>query len=389
MTLPVLLKNISVKILLLAFVLTAFCVRSSADVHYQFQSSFFKMDPAIRIAAITELTIKHYKKPANPIFIRQLAEAYTATDQTDSALAYWSMLATLKGNDDTILFTEAQLYYAQKSFDTAATLVTNAIGIQPDDMSYQQLLAVIDYQLHKTDSALSICDKILSTSSDDVNSLMLSGLILRDQKQNDAAFERFDRCVKADPSNTEALIYRADEYVLLKKYNDALRDYSAARADLSENADILNNIGICYYQSGEYQKAIGFFKKAIAINSHLPQGYFNKGLSYYHLNHIDTASIDIKTASILWDSCHTDSCRAYFLDAMYYLGICYKKTGDLPAARACFEFLQKEKYAKDLTMEIKLIDYSLFISCNWYYFILLLCLTIGLIVVLVKMMIRN
>src|SRR5208282_4156401 len=106
------------------------------------------------------------------------------------------------------------------------------------------------------------------------------------------------------------------------------RDYTAARADISTSADVLNNIGICYYQSGEYQRAIGFFKKATSFNRYHPQSYFNQGLSYYHLGKPDTAFADIKEASAIWDDCLLDSCRTYSMDATYYLGMCYKKTGD-------------------------------------------------------------
>jgi hypothetical protein len=77
------------------------------------------------------------------------------------------------------------------------------------------------------------------------------------------------------------------------------------------------------------------------------------------------------------------------LDARYYLGLCYKKTGDLPAARQQFVWLQKEKYPIDLTSEIRYIDFALFISQNWYYFILLLLLVIGLLIAIYKIVRRG
>ena len=385
----VLSKNILDKVILLTLLLTALCGRSGAHSNYELQTTFFEMDPASRDSAIHTLSTQHFKRPGNSVFIRQLAEAYTAKNNIDSALKYWQLYTNIEGSNDTSFYTQAQLYYSINSFDSAFVCIHDALALQPDRILYAELLAVIDYRLEKADSALSICENILARSPSDVNALLLSGIILRDQKKNAEALERFDRCLKADPANTDALIHRADEYVLLKKYTDAMRDYSAARADLSKNADILNNIGICCYESGAYQEAISYFKKAIASNHQHPQSYYNKGLSYYHLNDLDTASLDIKKASAIWDTCHTDTCHAYFLDAIYYLGMCYKKIGDLPAARSHFVLLQKEKYPKDLSTEIKLIDYSLFISQNWYYFLLLFFLTIGLIVVLVRIMRRG
>jgi hypothetical protein len=97
----------------------------------------------------------------------------------------------------------------------------------------------------------------------------------------------------------------------------------------------------------------------------------------------------MKSASIIWDSCQTDTCHSDFLDAIYYLGLCYKKTGNLPGAKKNFELLQKEGYKQDLTTELRNINYSLFISRNWYYIVAVIILFIGLLVALVKVLRRK
>lgn len=381
-----LLKNISDKILLLTLLFFALYSKSTAHSTYELPATFFEMDAAQRSTAIMDLSAKHFKHPANTEFIRQLAEAYTAAGQTDSAITYWRSLSSIQHANDTAVYTLAQIYYGLDSLDSASMLARNALTLQPERIEYKELLAIADYRLGHIDSAMTLCDAIISRYPSDANALLLSGIILRDEKKDDEALDRFERCLKADPANTDALIHRADEYVIKKKYNYALRDYSAARADLSNDADILNNIGICHYQSGAYQQAITFFKKAIALNSRHPQSYFNKGLSYYHLRQLDTASADMKSAGAIWDSCHSDTCHAYFMDAIYYLGMCYKKVGDLPSARAQFALLQKGKYPVDLSSEIHYIDYALYISQNWYYLLLLFLLTIGLIVAILRIM---
>jgi tetratricopeptide (TPR) repeat protein len=375
--------------ILLVLLLSSFYGRCAAYIVYGPQNDFLEMDSADRDAAILTLSVKHFKRPSNPIYIRQLADAYTAKGQTDSALTYWQLLSARQPLSDTALFMQAQMYYDMGRLDSAASLAQRAVDLRPGQLGYLSLLAMTAYRLHNADTAFSICQDILALSPADPDALLLAGIILRDEKKDSAALSYFDRCLKADPANTDALVHRADEYVLLKKYNDAIRDYSAARADLSGSADILNNIGICYYHSGAYQQAISFFKKAILINHLHPQSYFNKGLSYYHLNELDTATIDIKTASAIWDTCYTDTCHANFLDAIYYLGMCYRKIGDLPTARSHFELLQRDGYHRDLSDEIRLIDRALFISRSWYYFLLVLLLTVGLIIVLVRMMRRS
>jgi tetratricopeptide (TPR) repeat protein len=381
-------KSILNKIILWTLFLIASSGRSAAHSTYEFQTIFFEMDTAQRDSVIHSLTIRHFKHPGDQVFIRQLAQAYTAGGQVDSALSYWTLLSTLEPRDDTAAYTQAQLYYDRDSLHSAMGACSQALALQPGRISYMLLMALLDYRLQHPDSAFALCSSILQQSPSDPNALMLSGIIMRDRKNDQEALVFFNKCLKADPANTIALLHRADEYVLLKKYNDALRDYSAARADLSADADVLNNIGICHYQLGAYQQAITFFKKAILINHRHPQSYFNKGLSYYRLKELDTATLDMKTAGAIWDSCHSDTCRSCFLDAIYYLGMCYRQIGDLPVARSHFELLQKEKYRIDLSSEIHYIDCALFISRNWYYFLLLLLSTIGLCIVVYRFLRR-
>lgn len=356
---------------------------------YDVQNPYVNLD-SVQVDSVIHLTFSKYQKhPASTILLKQLAELYTAKKETDSAVAYWKKVAEVQPQNDTAYFKQARLLYDAGRYDSSLAAIQQSLNINPDNIDYLSLSANTAYHLHLEDKALAQSTRILTINPQNINALLLSGIVLRNEKHNEDALIQFDNCLRVDPANTDALMHRAEMYVLLKQYNNALRDYSAARADLSTNADIINNIGICYYQSGSYQKAISFFKKAIFVNSRHPQGNFNKGIAYYNLNDFDSASVDLKAVSTIWDSCQTDTCHAYFLDAIYYLGMCYKKTGDLPAAKRNFELLQKESYPKDLSTEIAHINYALFISQNWYYIAGVLLLIIALIVAAVKAIRRN
>lgn len=379
-----LLKRYCLKILA-PLIFTGVLIGLCKNANSQPQTAFYKMDSTQLTTAIKELTALHIKKPLNAIVINQLAQAYSAAANIDSSLIYWKLYCALKPTNDTAFYTIATIYNAINNADSILAYSNKAFAIKPDCIPYLELKALASYKLHLYDSALVTYDRIIALSPTNLNALLLSGIILQNQAKHIEAIKRFNQCLITQPANTDALIYRADEFVLQKKYNDALRDYAAARADLTTNADVLNNIGICYYQSGEYKKAIIFFEKAIAINKQHPQSYFNKGISYYHLNSIDTASTNIKTAGHIWHTSHADTSGVNYLDAIYYLGICYKKTGNLTAASNCFELLQKQKYKVDTAPELKLISYARYISRNWYYFVLLFLLLTGLLIAIVRL----
>ncbi len=339
-------------------------------------------------SAIQSTRARYARYPASAALIRQLADLYTATSETDSALMYWQRLALLQPANDTLPYRQALLLYDDKRYDSAYAAVKRSLSLRGDNLDYLTLAAITAYRLHQTDSALVCSRQALAIDRRNINGLLISGLCLRDQHRYEDALIQFSHCLEADPSNTDALIHRAEIFVLSKNYDNALRDYSAARADLSENADVINNIGICYYQSGSYSQAIGFFQKAIQMNSRQPEGNYNKGITNYKLHQFDSASASLRTAGIVWDSCQTDSCHARYLDAIYYLGMCYKKTGKLTEAQQQFEFLQKEHYKTDLTDEIQHIRYALYFSRNWYYILLGGIIAIALIIAVIRMLRR-
>jgi tetratricopeptide (TPR) repeat protein len=382
-------KTAFIRVLLCASIFVFKIGSSSASLTNEVHDPFAGIDYKQLDSIIHKTYLKYQKYPANPQIVKQLAELYAAKSETDSAVAYWRKVTDLQPQNDTAYYRQARLLYDAQQYDSSLTASQRALTLSPDKLDYLSLSAITAYHLHLEDKALAQSTRVLSISPQNINALLLCGIVLRNQHHYDDALIQFDNCLKSDPANTEGLLRRAEIYVLLKKYNDALRDYSAARADLSTNADIINNMGICYYQSGSYQQAITFFRKAIFINSRHPQGNFNSAIAHYNLHDFDSAAIDMKSASIIWDSCQTDTCHSDFLDAIYYLGLCYKKTGNLPGAKKNFELLQKEGYKQDLTTELRNINYSLFISRNWYYIVAVIILFIGLLVALVKVLRRK
>ncbi|MBS1684112.1 MAG: tetratricopeptide repeat protein [Bacteroidetes bacterium] len=380
-------KKDTIKFLLCLLILLssgyAFSLEAYDDDNIYTGYDYARLDSAIRSTAAR---YAHY--PASTTLIRQLAELYTARSETDSALLYWQRLSSLQPDNDTLPYRQALLLYDDKRYDNAYVAVEKSLALRGDNIDYLTLAASIAYRLHQTDSALAYSQRVLGMDSRNINALLVSGLCLRDLHRYDDALIQFTHCLEADPSNTDALIHRAEIFVLSKNYNSALRDYSAARADLSENAAVINNIGICYYESGSYTEAIALFQKAILLNSQQPESSYNKGITQYKLHQFDAASAALRTAGIVWDSCQSDSCHARYLDAVYYLGMCYKKTGNLDEAKKQFEFLQKEKYNADLTGEIRHIRYALFFSSRWYYILLGVLVAIALIISVIRMLRR-
>ena len=330
----------------------------------------------------------HTKKPKEIKYIKTIAERYTALLMADSAMVFWREATAIDANDDTAYYYQAKLLQDLGHPNSATDAIQHALAIQPLRVEYLSLYAHLCFEAKKDSQCLNACEQMLGIDSMNGDALLLSGIVLSHAQRYDVALERLNRCIQLAPNTTDALVYRADILVIMGQYTTALTDYIMAHAETIANADVLNNMGICYYQASDYRQAIALFQRALVLNHLHPQSYFNKGLAYYQLQNFDTAQLAMKAAAGLWDSSGAAPKHERFLDAMYCLAMCYKKTGDLEVAKKHFELLQKEGYAKDLSQEIKNIEYAFFIAHNWYYFVLLFLLIIGMIVAGLKMMRR-
>ena len=65
------------------------------------------------------------------------------------------------------------------------------------------------------------------------------------------------------------------------KYNEAIDAFSAVLETEGDNAEIYNNIGLCYANLGEDEKAEKNYLKAQELNPKLPQVYINLADIYY------------------------------------------------------------------------------------------------------------
>ncbi len=69
----------------------------------------------------------------------------------------------------------------------------------------------------------------------------------------------------------------------------ALAAFEKALSLNPDDAKAWNNIGVVHYDNGKYDKAIPCFKKAIALDPNDQRFWYNLGLAYYHIGAYDDA----------------------------------------------------------------------------------------------------
>lgn len=196
--------------------------------------------------------------------------------------------------------TRAQVYLNLEDTIQALTDYSQAINIVPDDDRFYNQRAQVYYEQGKYDLADKDYLKMISLKEGDVMGYMGIGRNANAQKRYEDAITQFDYVVKLEPNYSSAYSFRAESYIGLKKYNEAIDDVISALGidrdrkafyELQELADSAfeqtvaklkvqkikepneqswdYDLGIVYERAAKYNKAIAYYKESLEEESNI------------------------------------------------------------------------------------------------------------------------
>lgn len=225
----------------------------------------------------------------NEEYGRALTAANTAVkkipskDKEYKAFAFSTRASVFLNLEDTI---QAMKDYAQ------------AIALTPEDDRLYNTRAQLYYEQGKYDLADNDYRKMISLKEGDVMGYMGLGRNANAQKRYEDAIKQFDYVNKLEPSYSSAYSFRAESYIGLKKYKEAIDDVITALGidqddkafyELQTLADSAfaqtvaklkvqklkepkesswpYDLGIVYEKTDRYAKAIQYYKESLTIES--------------------------------------------------------------------------------------------------------------------------
>ena len=170
----------------------------------------------------------------------------------------------------------------------------------PDDDRFYNQRAQVYFEQGKYDLADKDYLKMISLKEGDVMGYMGIGRNANAQKRYEDAIKQFDYVVKLEPNYSSAYSFRAESYIGLKKYNEAIDDVISALGidrdrkafyELQELADSAfeqtvaklkvqkikepneqswdYDLGIVYERAAKYNKAIAYYKESLEKESNI------------------------------------------------------------------------------------------------------------------------
>lgn len=196
--------------------------------------------------------------------------------------------------------TRAQVYLNLEDTIQALKDYSQAINIVPDDDRFYNQRAQVYYEQGKYDLADKDYLKMIFLKEGDVMGYMGIGRNANAQKRYEDAIKQFDYVVKLEPNYSSAYSFRAESYIGLKKYNEAIDDVISALGidrdrkafyELQELADSAfeqtvaklkvqkikepneqswdYDLGIVYERAAKYNKAIAYYKESLEKESNI------------------------------------------------------------------------------------------------------------------------
>jgi len=145
----------------------------------------------------------------------------------------------------------------------------------------------------------------------------------REEPDYAGAFDDFEKALEIAPDDPVTLCCRGQLFFILEKDEAAEADFRKAHSSDPNNEVALNNLGFVAAKEGDFDVAIDYFSRAIAIAPKYAEPYQSRGFTYYRKHEFKKALLDLDKAIEL---------RKDWWSAFMDRGDTKIKLGDLPGA---------------------------------------------------------
>lgn len=179
----------------------------------------------------------------------------------------------------------AEIKIQKEEYDSALTIINNAIGFVPDyDVLYHTKARILLNQ-NKIKLALEAAKEALTLDSYDANNHALVGLILNQNKQFEEALNAANEALEIDGSHVLALNVRSTALLKLNRKEDSFNTIEGALNEDPNNSYTHANFGWGLLEKGETDKALVHFKESLKNdpNSEFAQAGMSEALKSKYL----------------------------------------------------------------------------------------------------------
>lgn len=169
---------------------------------------------------------------------------------------------------------------------------------------------------------------------DDPELLYYLGRVYFAKKKFAIAEQKYLRSLAIKPDNPAARNDLGVNYLDMRRWDDAIQQFKLVANDLfaSNQEAATINLGIAYYEKGDYPRAIDALRTAVSNNPREPRAHLHLGKVYAAIGKYELALEEFKKSTELDKN---------YATAYYQLGLTQMKLKDTKGARDSFRAVQR------------------------------------------------
>ena len=198
---------------------------------------------------------KSYLSLANAFY--NLKRYKEAVNNVDKALE-------LNSQSSYIFYMKAKIYYAMGKYDNAEKEIDTAVVLDMKNFDNYTMYARILSKKGDFKGAIEKIEAAEKIDSDNQELMLMKGIVYKNIDDYRNALKYF-RKVKSRRLRKEAYLEIGESYLQLNRHKEALAYFK--RAQRSGNKLASQHLARIYYEAGNLNKAVKFYKKALAADS--------------------------------------------------------------------------------------------------------------------------
>jgi tetratricopeptide (TPR) repeat protein len=214
-----------------------------------------------------DLALEYYNKalkirPASIHVIRSIVSAYIHMGSIDKGIEFCKELIFTSVPENTKFYQIlSKLYVRKKDYSKAKESIEKALELKPDSHKYMLMLAEIHLALDEYESVFNICK-----------------IIVNYKLKNEGMW------IKLKDTRTKAVALNLITRVYIKQ-NDREKLLELSKQDSS----VLSALGYLHLETGEYEKAIEYYRECLKHNKDFGTVWNNLGAAYNKIGQFDLA----------------------------------------------------------------------------------------------------
>lgn len=199
---------------------------------------------------------------------------------TAEGLRYFKKALELDSLNEDALRSAAQIYLSRNDYPNAIVNYEKLYNENELGEVYGRTLAIIYFYNKQFDKAESLLSDLLKDGMDDYELHYYLGLVFMGQKKNDLAMIEFEKTLSIRNTFDDAWKEMCYLAIRDKKYDEALQIAKRYQRNISDKSVPLKLLGHVYMVRKEYTNAIESFQKALTFDSTDMYSYFELGSAF-------------------------------------------------------------------------------------------------------------